>query len=54
MLEVISRPSAHIPAGCKHRLENPGVFDLVMIEAQCGEYLGEDDTVRVDDVYGRE
>ena len=45
--------STYIPAGCKHRLENPGVLDLVMIEVQCGEYLGEDDIVRFDDVYGR-
>ena len=39
--------------GSKHRLENPGVVDLVMIEVQCGDYLGEDDIVRFDDVYGR-
>lgn len=45
--------STYIPAGHKHRLENPGVVDLVMIEVQTGEYLGEDDIVRFDDVYGR-
>jgi mannose-1-phosphate guanylyltransferase/mannose-6-phosphate isomerase len=45
--------STYIPAGHKHRLENPGVVDLVMIEVQSGEYLGEDDIVRFDDVYGR-
>jgi mannose-1-phosphate guanylyltransferase len=45
--------STYIPAGHKHRLENPGVIDLVMIEVQSGEYLGEDDIVRFDDVYGR-
>jgi mannose-1-phosphate guanylyltransferase len=45
--------STYIPAGCKHRLENPGVIDLVMIEVQSGAYLGEDDIVRFEDVYGR-
>ena len=45
--------STYIPAGHKHRLENPGVIDLVMIEVQSGEYLGEDDIVRFQDVYGR-
>jgi len=45
--------STYIPAGHKHRLENVGVVDLVMIEVQSGEYLGEDDIVRFDDKYGR-
>ena len=45
--------STYIPAGHKHRLENPGVIDLVMIEVQSGDYLGEDDIVRFQDVYGR-
>lgn len=45
--------STYIPAGNKHRLENPGTLDLVMIEVQSGQYLGEDDIVRFDDVYGR-
>lgn len=45
--------STYIPAGEKHRLTNPGVLDLVMIEVQCGEYLGEDDIVRFQDIYGR-
>jgi mannose-1-phosphate guanylyltransferase len=45
--------STFIRAGRKHRLENPGVIDLVMIEVQSGDYLGEDDIVRFDDVYGR-
>jgi mannose-1-phosphate guanylyltransferase/mannose-6-phosphate isomerase len=46
--EFFVRPneSTYIPAGCKHRLENPGVLDLVMIEVQSGDYLGEDDIVR--------
>ncbi len=50
---VQSNESTYIPAGHRHRLENPGVIDLVMIEVQSGEYLGEDDIVRFDDVYGR-
>lgn len=45
--------STYIPAGHKHRLTNPGVVDLVMIEVQSGDYLGEDDIVRFDDNYGR-
>lgn len=50
---VGTNESTYIPAGYKHRLENPGVLELVMIEVQSGEYLGEDDIVRFDDVYGR-
>jgi mannose-1-phosphate guanylyltransferase len=50
---VNTNESTYIPAGHKHRLENPGVVDLVMIEVQSGEYLGEDDIVRFDDIYGR-
>ena len=50
---VATNESTYIPAGHKHRLENPGVVDLVMIEVQSGEYLGEDDIVRFEDVYGR-
>ena len=45
--------STFIPAGRKHRLENPGMLDLVMIEVQSGDYLGEDDIVRFQDNYGR-
>jgi len=50
---VHTNESTYIPAGHKHRLENPGVIDLVMIEVQSGEYLGEDDIVRFADNYGR-
>lgn len=46
--------STFIPAGHKHRLENPGNATLVMIEVQSGEYVGEDDIVRFDDIYGRD
>jgi len=45
--------STYIPAGVNHRLENPGVIDLELIEVQNGSYLGEDDIVRFEDVYGR-
>lgn len=45
--------STYIPAGNRHRLENPGLLDLVMIEVQSGDYLGEDDIVRFQDNYGR-
>lgn len=50
---VNSNESTYIPAGHRHRLENPGLLPLVMIEVQSGEYLGEDDIVRFDDTYGR-
>jgi mannose-1-phosphate guanylyltransferase/mannose-6-phosphate isomerase len=50
---ICTNESTYIPAGHKHRLVNPGVVDLVMIEVQSGEYLGEDDIVRFEDVYGR-
>jgi mannose-1-phosphate guanylyltransferase/mannose-6-phosphate isomerase len=46
--------STYIPAGTTHRLENPGVISLELIEVQNGSYLGEDDIVRFDDVYGRQ
>jgi mannose-1-phosphate guanylyltransferase/mannose-6-phosphate isomerase len=45
--------STYIPLGTTHRLENPGKVELEMIEVQSGSYLGEDDIVRFDDVYGR-
>ncbi len=45
--------STFIPLGTTHRLENPGRVALEMIEVQSGSYLGEDDIVRFDDVYGR-
>ncbi|MBA4696399.1 MAG: mannose-1-phosphate guanylyltransferase/mannose-6-phosphate isomerase [Legionella sp.] len=45
--------STYIPIGAIHRLENPGKFPLELIEVQSGEYLGEDDIVRFEDVYGR-
>ena len=50
---VNTNESTYIPAGHRHRLSNPGLMDLVMIEVQSGQYLGEDDIVRFEDVYGR-
>lgn len=50
---VNTNESTYIPAGHRHRLENPGILELVMIEVQSGEYLGEDDIVRFHDHYGR-
>lgn len=45
--------STFIPMGKLHRLENPGIIPLIIIEVQSGEYLGEDDIVRFDDDYQR-
>jgi mannose-1-phosphate guanylyltransferase/mannose-6-phosphate isomerase len=45
--------STYIPLGEAHRLRNPGSIPLEIIEVQSGSYLGEDDIVRFDDVYGR-
>ena len=45
--------STFIPAGTPHRLENPGKVPLRLIEVQSGEYVGEDDIVRLEDAYGR-
>ena len=45
--------STYIPMGSRHRLTNPGKIPLHLIEVQVGSYLGEDDIVRFDDVYGR-
>ena len=45
--------SIYVPLGAKHRLENPGDTQLVLIEVQIGSYLGEDDIVRYEDLYKR-
>lgn len=45
--------STFIPMGMVHRLENPGIIPLVIIEVQSGEYLGEDDIIRLQDDYKR-
>ena len=51
---VTENQSTYIPIGVKHRLENRGTIPLEIIEVQSGSYLGEDDIVRFEDVYGRE
>jgi len=50
---VRANESTYIPMGEIHRLENVGKIDLVMIEAQVGEYVGEDDIVRIEDDFKR-
>lgn len=45
--------SVYIPVGSKHRLKNHGKLPLTIIEVQSGSYLGEDDIIRFDDLYGR-
>jgi mannose-1-phosphate guanylyltransferase/mannose-6-phosphate isomerase len=53
VFDLFANQSAYIPIGAKHRLENPGKQVLELIEVQSGDYLGEDDIVRYEDVYGR-
>lgn len=50
---VHENESVYVPKSTPHRLENPGKIALEMIEVQNGEYVGEDDIVRMDDIYGR-
>ena len=52
-LFVRTNESTYILAGFKHRLKTPGMLNLVMIEVQSGDYLGEDDIVRFEDNYTR-
>ncbi len=51
--ELSENESIYIPRGARHRLENPGRIDLEVIEVQTGSYLGEDDIIRLEDVYDR-
>jgi mannose-1-phosphate guanylyltransferase/mannose-6-phosphate isomerase len=53
VFSLTENESTFIPLGAKHRLENLSDKTLRLIEVQCGVYLGEDDIVRFDDVYGR-
>ena len=46
--------SIYLPVGCVHRLANPGRIRLELIEVQTGSYLGEDDIIRLEDVYRRD
>jgi mannose-1-phosphate guanylyltransferase/mannose-6-phosphate isomerase len=54
IIRLSENQSTYIPQGQKHRLSNPGKEPLEIIEIQSGSYLGEDDIVRFDDVYGRQ
>lgn len=50
---VDTNESTYIKAGVPHRVANPGKVELILIEVQSGDYLGDDDIVRFDDIYGR-
>ena len=50
---VRENEAIHLPLGCVHRMVNPGKIPLELIEVQVGSYTGEDDIVRIEDVYGR-
>jgi mannose-1-phosphate guanylyltransferase / mannose-6-phosphate isomerase len=53
IIVVHENESIYLPIGAMHRLANPGKIDLELIEVQTGSYLGEDDIVRIEDVYNR-
>ena len=53
ILELNANQSTYIAAGIHHRLENPGSEPLHVVEVQSGDYLGEDDIIRLEDRYGR-
>ena len=53
VLDLTANQSVFLPLGCRHRLQNFGEENVEIIEVQVGDYLGEDDIVRFDDVYGR-
>ena len=46
---LTSKQSTYVPMNTRHRVENPGTIDLVMIEIQNGEFLGDEDIIRFDD-----
>lgn len=52
--DMAENQSVYIPLGAVHRLENPGKIDTEIIEVQTGSYLGEDDIIRIEDIYARE
>jgi mannose-6-phosphate isomerase len=52
-ISVRNGEAIDIPIGAAHRVENPGTDDLIFIEVQRGNYLGEDDIVRLEDDFGR-
>ncbi len=51
--EIGQNETVRIPRTVVHRIENVGAEPLVFVEVQCGDYLGEDDIVRLEDDYGR-
>ncbi len=53
VIDLAVNESVYIPIGTTHRLENPGDEPLKIIEIQSGAYLGEDDIIRFEDIYGR-
>ncbi len=53
VFDLTVNESTYIPIGAVHRIENPGDEPVHIIEVQCGDYLGEDDIVRLEDNYGR-
>ena len=53
ILELKANESTYIDVKTKHRLENHTNKNLILIEVQCGSYLGEDDIIRFEDKYGR-
>lgn len=50
---VHENESIYLPIGCVHRMTNPGKIPLELIEVQVGSYLGEDDIIRIEDIYRR-
>jgi mannose-1-phosphate guanylyltransferase/mannose-6-phosphate isomerase len=50
---VHENESIYLPIGCVHRMANPGKIPLEIIEVQVGSYVGEDDIIRIEDVYRR-
>jgi mannose-1-phosphate guanylyltransferase/mannose-6-phosphate isomerase len=53
VFRLVEDESTYVPLGTPHRLSNPGTEPLEIIEVQSGDYLGEDDIVRLEDRYGR-
>ena len=51
---VTENQSVYIPLGAVHRMENPGKVPMALIEVQTGNYFGEDDIIRYEDVYARD
>ena len=51
--QIKENESIYVPKKCKHRLSNMQKFPLIIIEIQSGSYLGEDDIIRFNDIYGR-